>query len=194
MPLDDIVEEGEAAALASERAFANAREVGILVELATVEDCHDAGVLHMSVLHDGIEDYLAVGIDILQLMPRHLLEECRHGEDGTRAEPAAHMVARDMVEHGVARYLEDVVLQLLQVVYAHYLLACDRIAEDKVTKAHVLLHDALQVYAHLLAVLVYEAETLGLSTLAVVAVGAFHDERHVFVLRTDGTQKLQACL
>ena len=93
-----------------------------------------------------------------------------------------------MVEHGVARYLEDVVLQLLQIVYAHYLLTCDGIAEDEVAEAHVLLHDALQVYAHLLAVLVDKAEALGLSTLTVVAVGAFHDERNVFVLRTDGAQ------
>ena len=73
--LDDAVEEGQAAALAAERAFADAGEVGITVELQAVEDGHHADVLHAAVLHDGVEDNLAVGVNVLQLMPRDVFQE-----------------------------------------------------------------------------------------------------------------------
>ena len=73
--LDDAVEEGQAAALAAERAFADAGEVGIAVELQAVEDGHHADVLHAAVLHDGVEDNLAVGVNVLQFMPRDVFQE-----------------------------------------------------------------------------------------------------------------------
>ena len=95
--LDDVVEECQATALAAQRAVANAGEVGVTVELQAVEDGHHADVLHVAVLHDGIEDDLAVGIHILQLVPRDGFQELRDGEDGTGAEPAAHVVAGDVV-------------------------------------------------------------------------------------------------
>ena len=66
------------------------------VELQTVEHGHHADVLHLSILHNGVEDDLTVGIDILQLMPSDVLQERRHWEDGTCTEPAAHVVAADM--------------------------------------------------------------------------------------------------
>ena len=108
--LDDVVQEGQSAPLASQRAVADAGEVGIAVELQTVEDSHHTDVLHPAVLHNGVEDNLPVGIHVLQLVPGDVLQECRHGEDGPCAEPAAHVVARDVVEHRVVRHLEDVVL------------------------------------------------------------------------------------
>ena len=113
MRLDDVVEKGQTTSFATKRTVADTRKVGVAVELATVEDCHDTEVFHVTILHDGIEDDLSVSIHILELMPRDMLEEVAHGKDGTGTEPATHVVARDMVKHGVARYLEDIVLQLL---------------------------------------------------------------------------------
>ena len=96
MTLDDVVQECQTTAFSSQRTFANTGEVGIAVELQTVEDGHHTDVLHATVLDDGIKDNLTVGIDILQLVPRHGLQELRHGEDGTGTEPAAHVVASDV--------------------------------------------------------------------------------------------------
>ena len=93
MALDDIVEERQATAFATQRAIANAGKVGIAVELETVEDSHNTNVLHATILHDGIEDNLAMGIDILQLVPCNRFQELRHGEDGTSTKPATHVVA-----------------------------------------------------------------------------------------------------
>ena len=111
------------------------------VELLTVENGHYALVLEMAVLYDGIVDNLAVGIDILEPVPGDALEKGRHGEDGAGREPAAHVVAADVVEHRVVGYLEDIVLQLLQAMYAQDGLVGRGVAEDEVAKAHVALHE-----------------------------------------------------
>ena len=93
MALDDIIEERQATTLTTEGAFTDAGEMGVAVKLQTVEHSHDTDILHPPVLHDGIEDNLPVGIDILQLMPGDMLKELADGEDGTGTKPAAHIVA-----------------------------------------------------------------------------------------------------
>ena len=97
-----------------------------------------------------------------------------------------------MVEHGVARNLEDVVLQFFQAVDAHHLLVCRRVAEDEVAEAHVLFEQMAEVHAHLLRVLVYEPEAFRLRLLPVVALRTFEDQRQVFVLLPDGAEQLQS--
>ena len=91
--LDDVVEEGQATALASKRPFADPGEVGVLVVLPPVEDGHHTHILHLAVFHDGFEDDLPVCIHILEFVPCDMLEELRDGEDGPCTQPAAHMVA-----------------------------------------------------------------------------------------------------
>ncbi len=75
MALDDIVEESQAPTLAAQRAFADTGKVGVLIKLHAVEDCHNAQVLHVTILHDGIKDNLAMGIHILQPLPCNILQE-----------------------------------------------------------------------------------------------------------------------
>ena len=65
MRLDDVVEKGQATSFATERTVADTRKVGVTVELATIEDSYDAEVFHVAILHDGVEDDLAVSIHIL---------------------------------------------------------------------------------------------------------------------------------
>ena len=194
MHLHDVVKESQATSLASQRAVADAGEVGIAVVLVTVEDSHHADVLHVTVLHDGIEDDLPVDIHILKLVPSDVLEIFRHGEDGPGAQPAAHVVARDVAQHRLAGYLEDVVLQLLEVAHPHDFLVGLGVAEDEVAEAHVVLHDLAEVTGHGLGVLVDKAETLGFSLLPVLALRTLEDERQVFVAATDLAQELQSGL
>ena len=119
--------------------------MGEAVILVTVEDRHHADVLHVPVLHDGIIDNLFMHVNVLQLMPRDVFQECRHGEDGAGTEPPAHVVARDMPQHGIVGYAEDVVLQLFQVAHAHDFLMRGGVTEDEVAEPHVLFHDFIQV-------------------------------------------------
>ena len=99
-----------------------------------------------------------------------------------------------MIEHRVVGNLEDVVLQLLEVMDAGYLLARGGVAEDEVSETHVLLHETPQVDVHLLRVLIDEPEALSLCRLAVLHLTALHDQRHILVVGTDGTQQLHTCL
>ncbi len=167
MALEDGVEKSQATTLATQRALADAGKVGIAVELQTVEDSHHADVLHVAVLHDGIEDNLAVRVDVLQLVPGDVFQELTDGEDGACRKPAAHVVAANVAHQRVVRNGEDVVLQLLQRRDAHHLLLRHRVAEDEVAEAHVLLKEMAQVDVHLLRVLVDEMEAFGLCLFAV---------------------------
>ena len=93
MGLHHIVEESQATALAAKRTVANAGEMGILVKLTTVEHGHHTNILHVTILHDGVEDDLPMGINILQLVPSDVFQEVGHGEDGASREPTTHVVA-----------------------------------------------------------------------------------------------------
>ena len=127
-------------------------------------------------------------------MPSDVSEESRHGENGAGRQPATHVVSADMIQHGVVGNLEDIVLKLLQTVYAQYLGARLGVTEDEIAETHVLLHQSAQVQAHLFRVLVHKAEALGLSTLAVLTLRTLHNERHILVAGMDGTQELDAGL
>ena len=93
MALDDIIQESQTAALATQRTVTDTCKVCETVELQSVEDCHHADILHPSVLHDSIENNLTVSVQILQFVPRNGLQKLAHGEDGTCTKPAAHIVA-----------------------------------------------------------------------------------------------------
>ena len=166
--------------------------MGILIELHTVEHGNHSQVLHVTVLHDGIEDDLPVGIHILQLLPGDVLQEGGNREDGTGTEPAAHVVAADMIEHRIVGDVEDVILQLLQTADAHDFLVGFRVTEDEIAEAHVLLHQATEIHTHLLGVLIYKAESLGFCLGTVVALGTLDDERHERIGLADVTEETQS--
>ena len=150
MCLYDIVQKSESSALSAERTVADAGEVAVGIEAVAFEHGHRSHVLHVAVLHDGIEDDLAMLVHVSEFLQRHRLKEFRHGEYRPGTEPTAHVVARQVVEHGVIWDAEDIVLQLLQVAYAAYLLMGLGVAEDQVSESHVLRHDIAQVDVHLL--------------------------------------------
>ena len=192
--LDDIVEKSQSTPLSAKRALSYAGKVGVAVELQPVEYGHYAYVLHPAVLHYGVEDNLAVGVNVLQLVPRDVLQECRYREDGPRGQPSAHVVSRHVVAQRVGGNLEDVVLQLLEARHAGYLLMCLRVAEHEVAEAHVLLHQAVQVYVHLCRVLVYEVESLFYGLLPVHSFAGVENQRHVLVASPYLSQQLQSSL
>lgn len=113
---------------------------------------------------------------------------------GTCGEPTAHVVATDVVEHGIARYFEDVVLQLLQIVDAHHFRLRLRVAEDEVAKTHVLFEDMAQIDADLLGVLINKPEALSLRLLTVMALRALHCERQILILLSDSAEQFQSSL
>ena len=115
-------------------------------------------------------------------MPRHRLQELRYGEDGTGTEPAAHVVARDVVEHGFLGNLEDDVLQLLQRGDAGHFGLGLRVTEDEVAKTHVLFQQVSHVNVHLLRVLVDKEEPLSFGLRLIDNLGALQNERNIFIV------------
>ena len=94
-------------------------------------------------MHDGVEDNLSVGVDILQLMPSNVLQESGHGENCSGTEPTAHVITTDVTGKRVGRNLEDIILQFFQRGNASYLFLRHGVAEDEVAKAHVFLHQMM---------------------------------------------------
>ena len=123
-----------------------------------------------------------------------MLQESRYREDGTSTKPTAHMVAADMIEHGIVRNIEDVILQFLQTMNAHNLLMSLRITEYEIAKAHVLFHQTAKIYAHLLRVLVNKAETFCLCLRTVLTFRTFYYKRNERIILPDITEELQTCI
>ena len=121
-----------------------------------------------------------------------MFQEFRYGEDGPCAQPSAHVVSRDMIQHRVVRNFEDVVLQFLQRVNSHHLISGFRVTKDEVAKSHVFLHEVSEVDVHFLRVLVYEPESVFLSLLLVFALRALQYQRHIFVPSSYFAQQFQS--
>ena len=120
---DDVVEERQAAPFSAERTIADALEVAVLVKAVAIEDGDHTLVLHAPIAHDGVEDDLTVGVDVLEFVPGDVAEELGNGEKCSRAEPARDVVVANVVEEGFGGQGEDVVLQVLEVADAHLLAA-----------------------------------------------------------------------
>ena len=140
MYFDNMVEKGKTTPLSTQRTVADTGEMGILVKLTAVENSHYTNVLHSAILYNCVKNNLTMSIDILQPVPRNMLEKIAYREDGTGAKPAAHVVTRDMIKHGIAWDSENIILQFFQRTHSKNLLMRLRIAENKVTEAHMLLH------------------------------------------------------
>ena len=193
MSLYYVVEKCQTSALASQRPLAYAGEMAVGVELVAVELSHHSDILHLSILHNGLEDNLSVGIHVLQLVPCDMLEESRYGEYGAGTEPTAHVVATDMIEHRVIWYLEDIVLQFFQRTDTSYLLASLRVTEDEVTESHVLFNEQSEVDVHRLRVLVNKQEIFFLRLQAVVRLCTLQNQRNILVTATYFTEQFQSC-
>ena len=104
------------------------------------------------------------------------------------------MVAADMIEHGIIRNIEDVILQFLQTMNAHNLLMSLRITEYEIAKAHVLFHQTAKIYAHLLRVFVNKSETFSLCLRTILTFRTFYDKRNERIVLPDITEELQTCI
>ena len=95
------------------------------------------------------------------------------------------MVARHVVEHRVVWNLKDIILQLFQRRHTRHLFLRLRISEDKVAKAHVLLHQVVEVDVHLRGVLINEMEALGLSLGTIDGLRRVEDQGHILIATTN---------
>ena len=191
MPLEQVVDEGEAASLASQTAVTDAGEVGVLVEALALEDRHHALVLHPAVRHDGIQNNLPVGIHVLKSLPGDAFEELRNGEEGTARQPAAHVVVRYVIEQTACGDRHDVVLQVLQVVYPGHLLHGVGVTEDEISEAEILKDELAQVNVHLLGVLIYEVGFALRGQSHLVALGRLHYQGDIGIVLADGLQQAE---
>ena len=191
MATKQVVDESQAASFATQTALADAGKVAVLVETLALEDCHDALILHPSVSNNGVENDGTMCIDVLQALPCDAFQELRYGEEGTRGEPAAHVIVGNVIEKASRRKRHDVVLQVLQVVKSRHFLHRVRVSEDEITEAKVVAKVVAQVHINLLRVLVDETCVAFFGKFGILGFARIEDEGHVWVASTNGAQQLE---
>ena len=194
MTLHHVIDKGQSAPLASQRAVADTRKIGIAVETVALEHGHHALVFHLAVFHDGFENNLPVCVDVLKGFPRNLFQELGHREDGTRIQPARDVVAADVVKEGFCRNSENHVLEFFQVMDAGHFLQGMGVAEDEVAETEVVGHGFAQVDVHLLGVLVDEHGIQFGGILAVTFFGRLQNQWDERIAPAYLTQQAYPCL
>ena len=191
---DDGVDKRQATALATERALADARGITVAVEAVFVELCHHATVFHLAILHNQVEKQLAHGwclADVAEVVHLHHL---RYRKQGARIQPTRNVVMPRMVEQRVCRNLENIVLQFLQIMNAHNLLAGGGVDDYEVAEAEVLHYGVAQVHWQLFAVFVEECAVKLLHVGGVLHIARLDDDGQIGILAPQVSRQLQACL
>ena len=156
MTSQQMVDESEPASFAAQTALTNAGKVAVLVETFSLEDSHNALILHPSVSDDSVKNDGAMCINVLQTLPSDALQELRDGEEGSAGKPTAYVVVGDVVEEASRGQSHDVVLQVLQVVKSCHFLHCVRVSEDEIAETEVVAKMVTKVHIYLLRVFVDE--------------------------------------
>ena len=104
------------------------------------------------------------------------------------------MVTRHVVQHGVVGNLKDIVLQLLQRRYAKYLFFGLWVTEDKITEAHMLFYEPVEIDVHLRRVLVDKVEAFSLCLGLIKGLRRIENQRHILVATANLAQQLKTGL
>ena len=190
MVFHQIVDKSKSASLAAQRTVTDAGKVGIAVEAVAFEDCHHSLVFHLAVFYDSLEDDSAVGVHVLQAIPGDGPQELCHGEHGTRVEPAANVVAADVVKERFCRNGKKNVLKLFEIFYAGNLFQRVRVAENKVPETEIVRYDTTQVDVHLFGILVDEGCIVFGCICHVVRFTGLYDKGYKWVFLADGGAEL----
>ncbi|CDD51019.1 conserved domain protein [Bacteroides sp. CAG:875] len=193
MTLHHVIDKGQSAPLASQRAVADAGKIGITVETVALEHGYHALVFHLAVFHDGFENNLPMCVDVLKGFPRNLFQELGHREDGTRIQPARDVVAADVVEEGFGRNGENHVLKFLQVMNAGHFLQGMGVAEDEVAETEIVRHGFAQIDVHLLGVLIDEHGIQFRGISAVAFFGRLKNQGNKWITATYLAQQAYPC-
>ena len=73
--LDDIIKKSQATPFTAKRPLTDTGKMAVRIKLHPIKYSHHSDVFHPTILHDSVEDYLTMGIDILKFMPRDVLQE-----------------------------------------------------------------------------------------------------------------------
>ena len=99
-----------------------------------------------------------------------------------------------MVEQRVCRNLENIVLQLLQIMNAHNLLAGGGVDDYEVAEAEVLHYGVAQVHRQLFAIFVEECAVKLLHMGGVLHIARLDDDGQIGSAGISPTSSLPACL
>ena len=83
-----------------------------------------------------------------------------------------------MVQEGFRRYMEDDILQFLQVPYTSHFFQGMRIAEHEIAETEIVGHDVAQVHIHLLGVLIHKTCFILADILPVVHLCRLENQRN----------------
>ena len=192
--LDHGVDKGQTTPLTAQRSFADAGKVGVLVETVALEDGHDPPVLHLAVLHDGVEDELPDFGNLAQVGNAARLQRLGHREYGPRIEPARYVVARRVVVERLVGDDVDIVLQVLEILDGDNRFARVGVDKGEVAKTEIFQNRLPQIDRQFLGVLVEERGVQPNGILVVLPLRRLDDERQIGVARAHIGAELDAGL
>ena len=193
MTLNNVVDEGYATPFSSKRTITYSSKVTITVEAITMEHSHHTLVFHLSVLHDGIENDLAVFVEVGILLPLNAPEEVGYREQGTRGKPARYIVMRNMIDERIGRECEDIVLQLFKVTHTPYLVHRLGVTEDEIAETEVVRYQMLEIDRKFLGIFIEEGDVKLMCLFRQMRFRGLHDKWQEGVFLTNGRQQAKAC-
>ena len=133
--LNHRANERKTTSLAAERPLSDAGEVAVLVEAVFLVNGDHAGVLHAAILHNQVENQLPRLVHIRIVADIDVFQHLCGRKDSARVKEAGEMVAAQVIDQRIVRNIENLVLQILEVLYPHDFLLGLRIDNDKIAEA-----------------------------------------------------------
>ncbi len=155
-----------------------------MVETVLTEYSHHTPVLHLTVLHNEVEEQLTHSRGIADVAETVLLYHLGYGEHGAGIEPTRYIVERCVPVQCLGRDIEDGFLKLLEIMDAAYLLACLRIAHHKIPETELVDDSLAEVHRKFLGVLVDKRATHLPDIIGILWLRAFDNERKIRIAPT----------
>ena len=179
--LDDGVDKCQAAPFAAKGPLSDTRKVAVMVKSILAEHCHHATVLHLAILDYQLKEQLSRCRCIGDRHEAVTLDNLGYREERSAIQPARNIVVGGMQIQRPVGYIENVLLQALEVAYTHYLVAGLGVSDDEVAEAEVRHNCLTKVHWQLLGVLIqeYPADTRHLYSIR--RLRRLYNQRQVWV-------------
>ena len=133
----------QATTFSSERTVADSCKIAVFVKSVSLIYCNYSRVLDSSILYNTIKYQLTGFVHIGIIIHVNLFKQFCRRKHCTRIEEARKMIAAQMIYKRIIRNREYLLLQVLKIVYSHYLFSCLWVYYYKISKAEMRVYFTL---------------------------------------------------
>ncbi|OPZ14512.1 MAG: hypothetical protein BWZ06_00938 [Bacteroidetes bacterium ADurb.BinA261] len=185
MHFHHLPHKSQAPSFASQRTFADACIIRILVKPIFFKNGHHSRILHPAILNDSRINQFAgiVHIDIFRYI--YFFEHFGHRKHGTRIEEARKMIVCEMIIKRIFGYLPDIGLKLLQIFDTENFLFGSRINNDKIAEPQIILYRLAKILWKGFRILIDKRSFHLVGILSVGGFGGSINQGDIFILRAN---------